>query len=346
MPGVVNFPPIGAFDLPEYPDMKLHYPPLLKMLDYCYEEGFTHIRSATPGPLGLAALAIARILKLPLYGTYHTALPQYADLLTDDAGVADLMWKYTLWYYNQMDVVYVPSEATGEELCRKGIQKDKIRFYSRGIDVNRFHPSKRNGFFKSRYGLTGDEIKLLYVGRVSKEKNMPLLSGIYRSLVALRPNVRLVVVGEGPYLEEMKASLKDLPVTFTGFLAGEDLAQAYASSDIFIFPSTTDTFGNVVLEAQASGLPVIVTDEGGPRENLLPGKTGFIVPSKEKEVLLHTLLSLVDDPAQREKMRFHAREYMENRSFETAFLQLWDTYGSGDPRSRAESQPEGVLLQE
>jgi glycosyltransferase involved in cell wall biosynthesis len=233
-----------------------------------------------------------------------------------------------------MDVVYVPSEATGEELCRRGLQKDKIRFYARGVDVNRFHPSKRNGFFKSRYGFTGEEIKLLYVGRVSKEKNMPLLAGIYRRLLVLRPHVRLVVVGEGPYLEEMKASLKDLPVTFTGFLAGEDLAQAYASSDIFIFPSATDTFGNVVLEAQASGLPVIVTDEGGPRENLVPGKTGFIVPSKEKEAFLATLLNVVDDSALREKMRFHAREYMENRSFETAFLQLWETYRSADPCTR------------
>lgn len=166
---------------------------------------------------------------------------------------------------------------------------------------------------------------------------MPLLAGIYRRLLALRPKVRLVVVGEGPYLDEMKESLKDLPVTFTGFLAGEDLAQAYASSDIFIFPSATDTFGNVVLEAQASGLPVIVTDEGGPRKNLVPGKTGFIVPSKEKEVLLDTLVSLVDDPAQRERMRVHAREYMENRSFETAFLQLWDTYGSVTPVTRPDS---------
>jgi glycosyltransferase involved in cell wall biosynthesis len=344
MPGVVNFPPIGAFDLPEYPEIKLYYPPFLKMLDYCYKEGFTHIRSATPGPLGLAALAIARILKLPLYGTYHTALPQYADLLTDDAGVAELMWKYTVWYYNQMDVVYVPSEASGEELCRKGVQKEKIQFYPRGIDVNRFHPSKRNGFFKSRYGLSEDEVKLLYVGRVSKEKNMPLLSGAYRSLVALRPQIRLIVVGDGPYTEEMKEALRDLPVTFTGFLAGEDLAQAYASSDIFIFPSTTDTFGNVVLEAQASGLPVIVTDEGGPRENVVPGRTGFIVPAKQKEVLLDTILSLVDDPAQREKMGFQAREYMENRSFEAAFLQLWDSYRLLDPRGRIEGQlEEGVL---
>jgi glycosyltransferase involved in cell wall biosynthesis len=338
MPGVINFASIGAFELPEYPDMKLYYPPLLKMLDYCYEQGFTHIRSATPGPIGLAALAIARILKLPIYGTYHTALPQYAGLLTDDASVADLMWRYTVWYYNQMDVVYVPSEATGEELSRKGIAKEKIRFYARGIDVKRFHPSKRNGFFKSRYGITGREIKLLYVGRVSKEKNMPFLAEIYRRLANLRPHVRLVVVGEGPYLEEMKESLKDLSVTFTGFLSGEDLAQAYASSDIFVFPSTTDTFGNVVLEAQASGLPVVVTDEGGPRENLLPGKTGFIVPSKEKEVFLETLLSLVDDPHFREKMRFQAREYMENRSFEAAFLQLWDSYRLATPFTRQEGR--------
>jgi glycosyltransferase involved in cell wall biosynthesis len=93
----------------------------------------------------------------------------------------------------------------------------------------------------------------------------------------------------------------------------------------------------VVLEAQASGLPVIVTDEGGPRENLVPGKTGFIVPSKEKDVLLDALLSLVDDPCLREKMRFHAREYMENRSFETAFLQLWDSYRSATPATRPDN---------
>jgi glycosyltransferase involved in cell wall biosynthesis len=100
----------------------------------------------------------------------------------------------------------------------------------------------------------------------------------------------------------------------------------------------------VVLEAQASGLPVIVTDEGGPRENLLPGKTGFIVPSKEKEVLLDALLSLVDDPGLREKMRFHAREYMENRSFETAFLQLWDSYRSATPVTRPDSPIEEAAI--
>ena len=95
--GVKNFSPIGVYEISVYPEQKLYYPPFLEMLDYCYEQGFTHIHSATPGPLGLAALGVARILKLPLVGTYHTALPQYAQYLTDDASIADITWKYVLW---------------------------------------------------------------------------------------------------------------------------------------------------------------------------------------------------------------------------------------------------------
>jgi glycosyltransferase involved in cell wall biosynthesis len=174
---------------------------------------------------------------------------------------------------------------------------------------------------------------------------MPLLSDVYRRLVAERSGVRLIVVGNGPYLEEMKSSMKDLPVTFTGFLTGEDLAQAYASSDLFVFPSTTDTFGNVVLEAQASGLPVIVTDEGGPKENIVPGKTGIIVPGQEKEAFLQAMMRLVDDPTQLEKMRLAAREHIEHRTFDAAFLKLWESYRSVDPYSQTRNNRKGDGLQ-
>ena len=119
---------------------------------------------------------------------------------------------------------------------------------------------------------------------------------------------------------------KVLPVTFTGFLEGEDLAQAYASSDIFIFPSTTDTFGNVVLEAQASGLPVIVTDKGGPKENLIPDVTGFVVPANNPDALIETVSMLTDNPDRLQKMKQDARKYMENRSLESAYLELWESY--------------------
>jgi glycosyltransferase involved in cell wall biosynthesis len=326
IPGVITFSPIGTFEMPEYPLMQLHYPPLLQMLDYCYEHGFTHIHSATPGPIGLAALAIARIMSLPIYGTYHTALPQYVSQLTEDPSMGDLVWRYVAWYYGQMDKIYVPSHATRDELSAKGIQKDKIRFYSRGIDIKRFHPSKRNGFLKSRFGVADGKLKFLYVGRVSREKNLDLLADSYKRLAEIRPDIHLIVIGNGPYLAEMEKALKAVPVTFTGFLEGEDLAEAYASSDVFLFPSTTDTFGNVVLEAQASGLPVVVTDQGGPRENLIDGKTGFVVPGNDPEAFVQAALELIDNAPLRASMRQHARDYVENRSFESAYSQLWESY--------------------
>ncbi len=326
--GVINFTPIGTFDLPEYPDLKLYYPPLLTMLQKCYEEGYTHIHSATPGPIGIAALVIARILKRPICSTYHTALPQYVAQLTEDPAMEELMWRYVLWYYNQTDLVYVPSVAMGEELAQKGIPKEKIQFYSRGIDNVRFHPSKRNGFFKQHYGLQDNVLKLLYVGRVSKEKNITLLEDVFRRVNKLRKGVHLVIIGEGPYCIEMKKKMAGLPVTFTGFLGGEDLAQAYASGDIFVFASTTDTFGNVILEAQASGLPVVVTDEGGPKENLIPGETGFVVPAKDADRFVQSVLELVDNPSLLQAMRKKARGYTETRSFEEAYIQLWNSHRS------------------
>ncbi len=323
--GVHNFRPIGVYELPEYPEQKLHFPPFLEMLNYCYEEGFTHIHSATPGPIGIAALAIARILKLPFYGTYHTALPQYAQYLTNDYAIEDLVWKYTIWYYDQTDLVFVPSNSTANELIQKGISPQKIQLFPRGIDIQRFHPSKRNGYLEEHYQI-GAGIKLLYVGRISKEKNLQHLEKVFRTLTETRQDVHLVLVGDGPYLSEMQANMKGLPCTFTGYLEGEDLAAVYASSDLFVFPSTTDTFGNVVLEAQASGIPVIVTDLGGPHENLIPGKTGLVVDASDSEAFLKAVDSLLKEPNRMQQMGRAARQYMEDRSFESAFNRTWKLY--------------------
>jgi len=144
----------------------------------------------------------------------------------------------------------------------------------------------------------------------------------------MRPDVHLILVGDGPYVEEMKEELKGYPVTFTGYLQGDDLSQAYASGDIFIFPSTTDTFGNVVLEAQASGLPVIVTEEGGPSENMIPHKTGYILNAQDQDLFIKRILDLMDNKILLEGMRKNARDYMENRTFESAFLEQWNGYRS------------------
>jgi glycosyltransferase involved in cell wall biosynthesis len=323
--GVKSFAPIGVFHLPEYKEQKLFHPPVLEILNYCYKNNFTHIKAATPGPMGLTALAVARMLQLPIWGTYHTALPQYAQYLTDDGIMVDLMWKYIVWFYNQMDVVYVPSRSTAEELAAKGINPDKMKVYPRGVDVERFNPDKRNGFLQSRYHLA-EGTKLLYVGRVSKEKDLEILGRAFRTLAQNHVDLHLVVVGDGPYLEEMRQDLVDTPCLFTGYLEGEDLAEVYASCDLFLFPSATDTFGNVVLEAQASGLPVIVTDSGGPRENVLPGQTGLIIPAHDEAALHQAVEKLIADPDHLKEMGRLARDYVRERSFDHAFQQSWELY--------------------
>lgn len=325
-PGIKNFPPVGSFEVPEYPGMRLFYPPLLRILDYCYRQKFTRIHAATPGPMGVAALAVARILGVPIFGTYHTALPQYGAELTQDPSVEKMIWKFVVWFYNQMDAVYVPSRAVQGELIQRGVKADKLRLYARGIDLERFHPAKANGFFQSRFGLPANTRKLLYVGRVSQEKNLPFLVDVFIRIARERANVHLVVVGDGPYLGEMKRALSAYPACFTGFLEGNDLAEVYASSDIFVFPSTTDTFGNVVLEAQASGLPVIVTDAGGPQENVAHGKTGYVVPASDREAFVQAVLRLLDRPKTLAAMKRNARSHVADRAFESAYLSLWESY--------------------
>ena len=341
-PGLKNFKPIGRYELPEYPEQKIFYPPLLEMLNYCYQEGFNHLHTATPGPIGLAALAIAKILKVPISGTYHTAIPQYAHVLTGDAVIEDLTWKYVLWYYDQLDVIYAPSQSTSDELAQKGIRPEKIRIYPRGIDVEQFHPARRNGLLKKWFDL-GEGINLLYVGRVSREKNLHLLAESFARLSRRNRHVRLVVVGDGPYLPAMQQAMEGLPCYFTGYVQGEKLAELYASGDIFVFPSTTDTFGNVVMEAQASGLPVIVTDAGGPCENMLDGQTGLVVPADDAGALLQAMRTLVDDPARSKAMGQAARRYMEARSFEAAFLQTWRMYRQ-DASAMMKNQPIAVAI--
>ena len=280
---------------------------------------------ATPGPLGLTALVIARILNLPLWGTYHTALPQYTLYLTEDGLMVDLMWKYIIWFYNQLDAVFVPSRSTGEELAQKGVDIHKVKVYPRGVDIELFHPAHRNGFLRDRFQI-GDGIKLLYVGRISKEKNLELLARVFLSLLPSHPDIHLVMVGNGPYCAEMHKNLEGTPCTFTGFLEGEDLAAVYASCDLFLFPSTTDTFGNVVLEAQASGLPVIVTDAGGPKENIIPGETGFVVAGGDEASFLSAIKGLLNNPEQRKRMGQAARRYAQGRSYEIAFQAAWEMY--------------------
>lgn len=211
-----------------------------------------------------------------------------------------------------------------------------------GINTSDFHPAKRNGYFQTHYSLPESNTKLIYVGRISKEKNLQILETIMRTMSQVRNNVCLVVVGEGPYLTEMQNICRNLPVLFTGYLRGDDLAQAYASSDIFVFPSTVDTMGSAVIEAQASGLPVIVTDQGGPEENMLDGETGIVVPADDQmaDGFVQAILRLCDNPDLMTGMRQKARSHAQKFSSRDSFLSFWKTSCQKDEPRDGQIQPE------
>jgi glycosyltransferase involved in cell wall biosynthesis len=224
-----------------------------------------------------------------------------------------------------MSLVLVPSHSTASELAEKGIAREKIRVFPRGVDTNLFHPARRNGSLDA-ICKAPNALKMLYVGRISREKNLEVLARVFRSLIESGKNVSLIVVGDGPYREQMEQTLRDTPSVFTGYVQGEALASIYASSDLFVFPSTTDTFGNVILEAQASGLPVVVTDCGGPQENMIHGETGIVVAGKNEVALLEAIAVLLDDPDRLKRMGRTARELVERRTFDGAFEQTWQLY--------------------
>ncbi len=310
--GIMNFKSIGDFTLPEYPELKLHFPPILDVIDYFEKEGFTRIHASTPGTLGLLALFISKLVDIPISGTYHTDIPQYVKSLTNDSFLEEVAWIYMIWFYNQMEEVMVPSSSTQRQLIEKGLIAEKTKPLPRWVDTEIFTPVKRDADIWKEYGLDGG-VKFLYVGRVSKEKNLELLTHAFIDIAKAGFHANLVIVGDGPYRAEMEDRLKGLPVLFTGFLSGEGLYRIYASSDIFTFPSATDTFGNVVLEAQASGLPVIVSDEGGPKELMIDGETGIVIKADNKETLVNAMTSFLKDKSRISLMGEKARAFVETK---------------------------------
>ncbi|MDD2337813.1 MAG: glycosyltransferase [Geobacteraceae bacterium] len=311
--GVMNFRSVGDFVLPEYPELKLHFPPVLEVIDYFEREEFTRIHVSTPGTVGLLALSIAKLMDFPIAGTYHTDIPQYVRSLTSDEMLERAAWGFMIWFYGQMDEVMVPSASTRTQLIERGLPQEKTRPLPRWVDIEQFSPERRDPGFWDRYPC-GEGMKFLYVGRVSREKNLELLAEAFKAISGEIVPAQLIIIGDGPFKSDLEEILKGHPVIFTGFLEGENLATAYASADVFVFPSTTDTFGNVVLEAQASGLPVIVSDGGGPKELMMDGITGLITRADSREDLVEAMRSLLLDPVRTAKTGKSARSFAEQGS--------------------------------
>jgi glycosyltransferase involved in cell wall biosynthesis len=318
---IKNFKPIGEFELPEYELQKLSFPPILQMLDYIQRERFSEIIISTPGPVGLTGLLAAKMLNLQTSGIYHTDFPQYIRILTEDSFLESVTWRYMHWFYGQLDAVFVNSEEYRQSWIKRGFEPTKLKIFPRGLDTELFHPARRDPAFFQKFGAHDGEVRLLYVGRVSREKDLDFLATAYRCLRVQGLPVQLFVVGHGPYAEEFAKSLPE--ATLTGYLTGKELATAYASADIFVFPSTTDTFGNVIIEAQASGVPAVVSDSGGPKELVLHNENGFITKSHDLDDFTRAIHALVVDPARRKAMGDRARQSVLDRTWPSAFRKFW-----------------------
>lgn len=287
---VKNFRPVGVFTLEEYRHQELVYPPLLEMIQWLEEEEIDEVIISTPGPVGLAALAAARLLHLKVRGIYHTDFPVYVRHFAEDEQMEQLTWRYMSWFYAGMDRIAVPSQAYLEQLAERGFDRARLYVLPRGVDLERFSPAKRDDSFWERFALRPG-FKFLYAGRISKEKNLPALLEAFR-LLSPDDNAQLVLAGDGPDLDELKKEYAHEQILFTGRLDGDDLVRAYAGSDVFVFPSLTDTFGNAVLEAHACGLPAIVSDEGGPREIVSSHRSGLVVKARRPAALAEAMQTL------------------------------------------------------
>ncbi len=315
---------LPAFAFPFYPDLRL-VPPIMnverRLADF--HPDIVHI--VNPAFLGLTGLRHARSLNVPVVASYHTDLPGYTS--TYRLGLfRDTLWAYFRWLHNQADLNLAPSHFTRRELEAHGFER--VGVWSHGVDTTQFHPARRSAEWRTR--LTGgrpDAPLLLYVGRLAIEKRIEWLQPVLEAL----PQVRLAIVGDGPLRSTLETQFagtqRDASRTvFTGYLRGDDLAAAYAAADLFTFPSANETFGNVVLEAMASGLPVIAPRAGGPVDLITQGINGFLCAPDDQTEWLTLIQQCVEEPTMTQRMGQRARSFAESRSWEAVFNGLLRDY--------------------
>jgi glycosyltransferase involved in cell wall biosynthesis/predicted metal-dependent phosphoesterase TrpH len=310
---------VAEIDVPFYPGLQIGVPSLPAAVQTLADGGFDAIHVCSPGPAGIAGALIARALGLPLLGSYHTELTAYAGLRSGDELMTNAMAMAVSAFYNACDVVLSPSLASDEALAAIGMAPSKIMRWDRGVDTSRFDPSLREAGL-----LRQGAFNVLYSGRITREKGVELLADAFLLARESNPDLHLVLAGGGPEQERLGERIGD-SASFLGWLEGSELARVYASADAFLFPSATDTFGQVILEAQASGLPVIAVAEGGPL-SLIEDRTTGLLREADPSALAGALLELACSPVLRERLSSAALSSVRQRTWEQALMRLADGY--------------------
>lgn len=280
----INLPYIYNFNLPLYESYNMRIPSILKCMEIISQENPDELYISTPGPVGLMGLLIGRLLSIKVSGVYHTDFKQQVNTIDEEGGASDIVESYTKWFYSSMDSIKVPTLEYISILSERGFDSAKMSLFKRGIEEDLFYPvNNAKTLFSEKYGIKKG-FNLLYVGRVSKDKNLDFLFEVYKELFDMNSEINLIIVGDGPSLDDLMLKNKKFKqIYYLGKVEHNDLALIYSGSDLFMFPSTTDTFGMVVLEAQACGLPAIVSDIGGPKEIIANGKSGYIVKANSHQ---------------------------------------------------------------
>lgn len=335
-PNIKNFEPVIAMPMPKYEQLDTVVPPFMKMFRWAEQQRPDVIHVSTPGGVGVIGFIAAKMLRVPLVGTYHTDFPSYVDKLFDDHGFTKATEWYMRFFYKTFSRVFSRSEQFNEEMHRVGINAEKMVTLASGIDTSDFGHRYEDRSIWQRLGIDPDgvdpskRLKVLYVGRVSVEKNLPIVTQFWkrvRSQCESRGiHAELIVVGDGPYRKQMEQALRHHGAHFLGFRKGEELATLYASSDLFVFPSLTDTLGQAVMEAQASALPALVSDQGGPKSIVRDGESGFVLPGASTDLWVNAMLELLTDDEKRARFSEASIEAMNGRDIRDSFEHYWSVH--------------------
>lgn len=285
-----------------------------------FDPDIVHI--ATPDVLGLKARAYAIEHDKPIVASYHTHFSSYLKYYHMSL-LVPVLWSYLRWFYSECEHIYVPTNSMADVLREHGIS-DGLELWPRGVHIDRFHPKHRSMEWRRALGIADDEVVISFISRLVVEKGPDVYARTVRSLVDDGLPVRGLIVGDGPAQGIIEEHLPD--AVFVGHLTGEDLTEAYASSDIFLFPSETETFGNVTLEAMASGLPTVCADATGSKSLVRHGETGFLVPPGDDAAFVAHTRALVEDAEMRAQFGRTAREVASMYSWPIILGRIDDFY--------------------
>ncbi len=313
-----RLPAAAELEIPYYAGTSLGVPGLPDLVETLAEGRYDAVHVTAPGPAGVAATLLNRVAGTPLIASYHTELAAYAGLRSGDGAIESIARAGLGAFYGAPSLVLSPSPAADRSLLELGIDAACLGRWERGVDVERFDPNKA-----ARADFPG-EVKVLYAGRLTREKGVDLLAESFLQARAADPRLHLLLAGGGPEEGELRERLGE-HATFLGWLEGEELARAYASADIFLFCSTTDTYGQVVLEAGASGVPVVAVAEGGPASLVENRHTGMLC-RPDTDHIAGTVLQLAASPLLRRHLGASAVRVARDRSWKRALEQLATGY--------------------